>query len=150
MKPQIACGREFQGRSFVAENLTQPSSQDRIEFIDFKVGQVYKQTIRMTNVSYTFNTFKLKHLPDSIRDFFDIQYKLPGYISAGLTCDLHITFEPKVPEDINAVLPLLTETGEIGIPLICTTPRTKIGVKPRVLALGSVPICTCQCSCLRD
>jgi hypothetical protein len=141
VKPQIACGREFKGKSFLAENLTQPLSQDRIEFIDFKVGEVYKQTIRLTNVSYTFNTFKLKHLPDSIRDFFEIKYKLPGYISAGLTCDLHISFEPKIPEDINAVLPLLTETGEIGVPLICSTPKTKISVEPRVLELGAVPLC---------
>ena len=26
---------------------------------------MYKQSIRLTNVSYTFNTFKLKHLPDA-------------------------------------------------------------------------------------
>ena len=44
------------------------------------------------------------------------RYKLPGYISAGLTCDLHITFEPKLPIDINAILPLLAETGDIGAP----------------------------------
>eukprot|EP01051_Picozoa_sp_SAG22_P011150 SAG22_NODE_1051_length_5815_cov_32.434570_3_plen_71_part_00 len=70
----------------------------------------------MTNVSYTFNTFKLCSLTDDIRDFFDIKYKLPGYISAGLTCDLHITFEPKVPVDINTHLIVLAETGEIHVP----------------------------------
>ena len=145
VKPQIACGREFKGKSFLAENLTHPEYQDRIEFRDFKVGQVYKQTIRLTNVSYTFNTFKLKHLGDDIRDFFEIKFKLPGYISAGLTCDLHITFEPKVPEDINTELPILAETGLIGIPLICSTPKTKISVEPRVIEFvhsdQGVPLC---------
>jgi hypothetical protein len=145
VKPQIACGREFKGKSFLAENLTHPELQDRIEFRDFKVGQVYKQTIRLTNVSYTFNTFKLKHLGDDIRDFFEIKYKLPGYISAGLTCDLHITFEPKIPEDINTELPILAETGHIGIPLICSTPKTKISVEPRVIEFihsdQGVPLC---------
>lgn len=55
-----------------------PEGGDKIVFRDFKVGEVYKQTIRMTNVSYTFNTFKLRSLTDDIRDFFDIKYKLPG------------------------------------------------------------------------
>lgn len=145
VKPQVACGREFKGRSFLAENLTHPEYQDKIQFLDFKVGEVYKQTIRLTNVSYTFNTFKLKHLGDDIRDFFEIEYKLPGYISAGLTCDLHITFEPKIPEDINTELPLLAETGHIGIPLICATPKTKISVEPRAIEFvhsdQGVPLC---------
>ena len=145
VKPQIACGREFKGKSFLAENLTHPELQDRIEFRDFKVGKIYKQTIRLTNVSYTFNTFKLQRLQDDICDFFEIKYKLPGYISAGLTCDLHITFEPKIPEDINVELPILAETGHIGIPLICSTPKTKISVEPRVIEFihsgQGVPLC---------
>jgi hypothetical protein len=74
VKPQVACGREFKGKSFLAENLTHKENMDKIVFRDFKVGEVYKQTIRMTNVSYTFNTFKLQALPDEIRDFFDIRY----------------------------------------------------------------------------
>eukprot|EP01051_Picozoa_sp_SAG22_P011149 SAG22_NODE_1051_length_5815_cov_32.434570_2_plen_65_part_00 len=43
VKPQVACGREFKGKSFLPENLTLPEGGDKIVFRDFKVGEVYKQ-----------------------------------------------------------------------------------------------------------
>ena len=41
-------------------------------------------------------------------------------MSAGLSTTITITFTPQLNQDINGVLPLLSETGQINIPLICT------------------------------
>lgn len=40
----------------------------------------------VTNVSLSFNTFKLVDLPDKIRDFFKVSYIPPGRMSAGTSC----------------------------------------------------------------
>ena len=42
----------------------------------------------LTNVSYTFNHFKLLDLDDEIKDFFEITYEKPGRMSA----ELHVPF----------------------------------------------------------
>lgn len=79
----------------------------------------------LTNVSLSFNSFKVLPLDDEIKDFFEITYTPSGRMSAGLSTTIQIVFTPKVRkdakgEDIHSVLPLLAETGPIDIPIICT------------------------------
>jgi len=80
----------------------------------------------MTNVSFSFNSFKLLPLHDSIKDFFHIQYTPSGRMSAGLSTTITITFTPQLNQDINGVLPLLSETGIINIPLVCTCKKALV------------------------
>lgn len=67
--------------------------------------------------------WQLRDLPDDIRDLFDISYERPGRMCPGLTCAIEIIFTPRVRADIRSELCLLTETGPISIPLVCTYPR---------------------------
>ena len=73
---QIVWGKEFKGVAFFPKPAI-------IQFKDFDVGKVYTRKIVLTNISYTFNAFKLLALPDAIRDFFKISYPLQGAMSAG-------------------------------------------------------------------
>lgn len=86
-KPQIVAGREFKGVSFI-------SKPDVIMFKDFEVGVPHTQTILVTNVSFSFNSFKMMPIHDSIKDFFHIQYTPSGRMSAGLSTTITITFTP--------------------------------------------------------
>ena len=45
---------------------------------------------------------------------------------AGMTCDLHIIFEPKLNEDIVECIPLLCQTGPQDIPLRCLTKKVSV------------------------
>ena len=65
--PQIVMGREFQGQAFI-------SKPDKIIFKDFVVGRSYKQTILITNVSLSFNSFKVLPIQDEFKDFFEVTY----------------------------------------------------------------------------
>ena len=112
MKPQIVTGKEFKGTAFI-------SKPDTILFKDFEVGKPMTQTILLTNVSFSFNSFKLLPLSDEIKDFFEIVYVPSGRLSAGLSTTIKITFFPHINQDIVGVLPLLAETGRIDVPLIC-------------------------------
>lgn len=47
-------------------------------------------------------------------------------MSAGLSTTITITFTPQLNQDINGVLPLLSETGRIDIPLICTCKKALV------------------------
>ncbi|CAM9229923.1 unnamed protein product, partial [Chrysoparadoxa australica] len=102
---QVAGGRIFKGKAAFA---SKPAS---IMFKDFSVNRVHKRRLVVTNVSLSFNSFKVLNLPDTVRDFFEISYIKPGRMSAGMTCCIDITFSPKVNEDIFTELPLRTETG---------------------------------------
>jgi len=47
-------------------------------------------------------------------------------MSAGLSTTITITFTPQLNQDIEGVLPLLSETGPINIPLICTCKKALV------------------------
>merc|ERR1719265_1593434 len=121
---QRCWGKEFKGDAFLAK----PST---IAFLDFEVGRRYKQVIEVTNVSLTFNQFKLLPLEDKIKDFFEIKFKPPGRMSAGVTCYITLWFYPKVNHDIVSVFPILAKTGNIDFPLQCTTKKTILNITPQ-------------------
>ncbi len=113
---QIAGGKVFQGDAFV-------SSPMELVFKDFEVGKVYKQHFTLTNVSYTFNSFKLLPLDDAVLDFFTITFTKPGRMSAGMSCPVDIIFTPQVHQDIFTHLRLLTETGPVEVSCSCLIKR---------------------------
>jgi hypothetical protein len=118
-KDQKCWGKTFQGSAFIPK-------PDKIVFKDFDVGSSYSITVVLTNVSFTFNSFKLLPLELEIKDFFAVTFTPPGRMSAGLTCPVTITFNPKVNKDIVTVFPILSETGEIQISLECYTKKSVI------------------------
>ena len=92
---QMVAGRTFEGQAFV-------SHPPEILFKDFEVGKTRKTRITLTNVSLSFNSFKIKNLPDSIVDFFIVSYEKPGRMSAGTSCVIDIAFTPQINKDIIA------------------------------------------------
>ena len=77
-------------------------------------------------------------LEDKIKDFFHIQYTPSGRMSAGLSTTITITFTPQLNMDINSVLPLLSETGQIDIPLISTCKKALIEIPEPHIDFGNV------------
>lgn len=130
-KPQVVQRKEFKGTAFI-------SKPETIFFKDFDVGKTHVQTILLTNVSFSFNSFKVLPLDDAITDFFEIKYTPSGRMSAGLSTTIQITFIPQLNQDINSVLPLLAETGPINIPLICTCKKALIEVEQPIIDFGHV------------
>jgi hypothetical protein len=59
-------------------------------------------------------------------------------MSAGLSTTITITFTPQLNEDINSVFPILSETGRIDIPLICTCKKALIEVEEPFIDFGDV------------
>jgi hypothetical protein len=98
----------------------------------------HTQTILVTNVSFSFNSFKLLPLEDKIKDFFNIVYTPTGRMSAGLSTTILITFTPQLNQDIDAVFPILAETGLIEIPLLCTCKKALLSVEIPLVDFGDV------------
>lgn len=94
--------------------------------------------VTLTNVSFSFNSFKLLPLEDKIRDFFHIKYTPSGRMSAGLSTSITITFTPQLNQDIESYLPILSETGKIKIPLRCTCKKALISVEDPHIDFGNV------------
>ncbi|KAK6965102.1 cilia- and flagella-associated protein 74 [Biomphalaria glabrata] len=127
---QIAAGKEFKGPPFY-------SKPDVIHFKDFEVGKTYKKKIKITNVSYTLNYIKFVDISDKLKDFIKIQFDPPGHMSAGLTCDLLVTFKPMINEDLTGKVNFLTQTGPFEIPLICSTKKCKLSVDSETIDFGT-------------
>merc|ERR1719271_2028008 len=121
---QKCWGREFSGQAFLANPAV-------VAFTDFEVGQRYKKVIKLTNVSLTFNQFKLLPLDDMISDFFEIEFQPPGRMSAGTTCTVTLLFTPKKNRDIYTSFNILSQTGPIAFPLQATTRKTILTMTPQ-------------------
>eukprot|EP00656_Telonema_subtile_P001143 TRINITY_DN10537_c0_g1_i1.p1 TRINITY_DN10537_c0_g1~~TRINITY_DN10537_c0_g1_i1.p1 ORF type:complete len:1296 (-),score=422.09 TRINITY_DN10537_c0_g1_i1:6-3893(-) len=131
-KEQVVWGKVYEGPGFLCDPPV-------LRFVDFEPNRVYKRKVVITNVSYTFNYFKLAELDDTVKNFFDVTFKPPGRMSAGLTCDVWLTFEPKLNEDISTVVAFLGETGPFELAVECTVPKVELYFDPQaVLDLGTV------------
>lgn len=67
---------------------------------------------------------------DEYKDFFDVAFTFPGPMSAGMTCTLTVTFDPRLNQDIDTHIPCVAETGPFVIPLKARIKRRVISVHP--------------------
>ncbi|CAD7964794.1 unnamed protein product [Amoebophrya sp. A120] len=123
---QHCWGKVFKGQAFIP-------SPKIIEYLDFEANSTYKQTIEVTNVSLTFNQFKLLPMDDKILDFFEIGFDPPGRMSAGVSCKIQLKFAPKLYKDIWTTFPILAKTGRIDFPVMCLTKKTVLDLEPKEL-----------------
>ena len=131
IRQQIVMGKTFTGPSFLAK----PST---VCFRDFVVGTPQRMQITLTNVSFTFNTFRVLDMADEVKDFFDIKYTRPGRMSAGKSCPVTITFTPKLSDDIETSIPFLAQTGAFRVPVRCLRKKAKPHVSHRDLEILGV------------
>ncbi|XP_070561828.1 cilia- and flagella-associated protein 74-like isoform X2 [Ptychodera flava] len=121
VKKQVAAGKEFKGCPFY-------SKPDVIHFKDFDVGKTYKKKVILTNVSYSVNFLKLIDISEHLKNFVNVYFDPPGQMSAGLTCEMLVTFKPMINEDLQGEVSFLAQTGPFSIPLICSTKKCDLSV----------------------
>ncbi|XP_077980899.1 cilia- and flagella-associated protein 74-like isoform X2 [Glandiceps talaboti] len=130
VKKQIAAGKEFKGCPFY-------SKPDVIHFKDFDVGKTYKKKVILTNVSYSVNFLKLIGISEHLKDFIHIHFDPPGQMSAGLTCEMMVTFKPMINEDLDGEVGFMAQTGPFIIPLICSTKKCDLSVDKALIDYGT-------------
>ena len=59
-------------------------------------------------------------------------------MSAGLSTTITITFTPQLNQDIFGVFPILSEIGQIDIPLECTCKKALLSVEDSTIDFGPV------------
>ncbi|XP_041480750.1 cilia- and flagella-associated protein 74-like [Lytechinus variegatus] len=116
VKKQIAAGREFKGCAFV-------SKPEIVHFKDFDVGKSYKKRIILTNISYSVNFLKYVDLSEHLKDFIDVQFDPPGQMSAGMSCEMLVTYKPMINEDLEGEVQFLAQTGPFCVPVKCSTKK---------------------------
>ena len=72
---QVVGGKEWEA-AFIAKPAV-------LGFTDFVVGETYTLKFTLTNISYSFNSFRPGELPENVRDFFVLTHAPPGRMSAG-------------------------------------------------------------------
>lgn len=132
-QPQVYGGKTYTGIGFL------PSPRS-VQFLDFTVGEIAKQTIQLTNVSQGFNAFKVLPPPPLFRDVLEIVYAPQSMMSAGMSCTLTIVFSPKKNEDIDTEISLHAQTGVIVIPVVCRRKRADVSCSTKQLDFGNVVV----------
>lgn len=110
----VVWGKEFTGDAFL-------SDPPVLWFKDFDVGVPLTVMFTLTNVSSTFNHFKLMDLEDeTLRECFEVAFEKPGRMSAGMSCAIRMSFTAIAQVDVDAFLPVVAQTGKFQIPIRCT------------------------------
>ncbi|KAM6191797.1 cilia- and flagella-associated protein 74 [Sarcoramphus papa] len=127
---QIVSGRECKGCTFYSK----PSC---IHFKDFDVGQIYKKKIVLTNASYSVNFCRLVGISEWLKDFISIHFDPPGKISAGMSCEIVVTFKPMINETLEGEVMFMAQTGSFSVPLKCTAKRCILALDKELIDFGS-------------
>ncbi|XP_066547117.1 cilia- and flagella-associated protein 74 [Amia ocellicauda] len=130
VRKQVAAGREFKGCPFY-------SKPELIHFKDFDIGKIYKKKVMLTNISYAINFCKLLGVSEHLKDFITIHFKPPGQLSAGMACDMLVTFKPMVNKDLDGEVQFLSQTGPFSVPLKCTIKKCDLVVDSRLIDFGT-------------
>ncbi|XP_041128788.1 cilia- and flagella-associated protein 74-like isoform X3 [Polyodon spathula] len=130
VRKQVVVGKEFKGCPFY-------SKPDVIHFKDFEVGKTYKKKIMLTNSTYTINFCKLVGVSEHLRDFIYLHFDPPGLMSAGMACDLGVTFKPMINEDLFGEVTFLAQTGPFAVPLKCTIKKCELAVDSSLIDFGT-------------
>ncbi|QDZ24981.1 hypothetical protein HOP50_15g75240 [Chloropicon primus] len=133
-QPQIVCGKKYMGETTF---LSRPRG---ISFRDFELGQTYEKKVELTNVSWTINRFKRVVVDEALDDIVNVTCDFPGLMSAGMMCNMVVTFQPKVLQDLTGFITILAETGPVAIPFECTTKKAETSVSCESITLTPVMI----------
>ena len=58
--------------------------------------------------------------------FFRFSFQPCGQLSAGLTCEFNVTFEPKINKDLEGEITFLSTNGAFALPIRCTTKKCDV------------------------
>ncbi|GMH41393.1 hypothetical protein BSKO_09303 [Bryopsis sp. KO-2023] len=132
-QPQVVSGRKFEGNTFSTSPMV-------VFFKDFEVGKTHTTKVTLTNVSLGRATFKVLEIPLEFRTLFDIEYKLPGFVSPGMTSDVMVKFTPQVEKDLDTCIPLMSDSGPISIPVVCRTKKAVLELSSETIDFGAVTL----------
>ncbi|XP_006161420.1 cilia- and flagella-associated protein 74 [Tupaia chinensis] len=130
VRKQVVSGHEFKGRPF-------NSKPELIHFKDFDIGKVYKKKITLINATYTINYCKLVGVEEHLRDFIHIEFDPPGPMSAGMSCEVLVTFKPMINKDLEGNVSFLAQTGGFSVPLKCSTKKCSLSLDQELIDFGS-------------
>ncbi|XP_054250799.1 cilia- and flagella-associated protein 74 [Indicator indicator] len=127
---QMMSGRECRERAFYSK----PSC---IHFKDFDVGQTYRKKIALINASYHMNSCRVVGVSEQLKDFIRIHFDPPGRISAGMSCEVVVTFKPMANETLEGEVMFVAQTGPFSVPLKCTAKRCLLALDKELIDFGS-------------
>ncbi|XP_069730738.1 cilia- and flagella-associated protein 74 isoform X2 [Phaenicophaeus curvirostris] len=127
---KIVSGRECKRDTFY-------SKPNCIHFKDFDAGQTYKKKIALINASYSVNFCRLVGISESLKDFISIHFDPPGKMSAGMSCEVGVTFKPMINETLEGEVMFMAQTGSFSIPVKCTPKRCILALDKELIDFGS-------------
>uniref|UniRef100_A0A8B9PLI2 Cilia and flagella associated protein 74 n=1 Tax=Apteryx owenii TaxID=8824 RepID=A0A8B9PLI2_APTOW len=127
---QVVSGRGCEGCPFY-------SKPNVIHFKDFDVGKIYKKKIVLTNASYRVNFCRLAGISEWLKDFISIHFDPPGQMSAGMSCEVGVTFKPMINETLEGEITFMAQTGSFSVPLKCTTKKCTLALDKELIDFGT-------------
>ncbi|OXB60966.1 hypothetical protein ASZ78_001231 [Callipepla squamata] len=127
---ETVSGHEHKGRTFYSK----PSC---IHFKDFDVGKIYKKKIVLINASHSLNYCKPVGISEWLKDFISIQFDPPGKMSAGMSCEVGVTFKPASNKNLEGEVMFMAQTGSFSVPLKCTAKTCTLALDKVLVDFGT-------------
>ncbi|XP_056897121.1 cilia- and flagella-associated protein 74 isoform X5 [Takifugu flavidus] len=123
-------GKEMKGPLFV-------SKPPMIHFKDFDVGKTYKKKIILTNSSSVTEHCKFLRVSSQLQDFISINFRPPGRLAAGMSCEMQAVFQPTFNKDLEGDVVFSAEAGVFSVPLRCTIKKCDLEVDSQFIDFGT-------------
>lgn len=109
-------------------------------FRDFDVGLSYTTNVKLSNITNSFNCFRVLPFSPEYSDVISVNYELPPRIAAGLSWDIQINFCPQTNEDISTKLQIATESGYFFLPVRTLKKRAFVTVECSEVDFGTLTL----------
>lgn len=115
-------------------------SPKEVVFRDFDVDLSYTITVKLTNITNGFNSFRISPVSPEFSDIISIDYELPPRIAAGLSWSVKIKFHPLKNEDITTKFQIATESGFFYLPVRTLKKRAVVTVDCSEVDFGTLTL----------
>nr|XP_020468130.1 cilia- and flagella-associated protein 74 isoform X2 [Monopterus albus] len=123
-------GKEFKGPPFI-------SKPEGILFKDFEVGKMYKKKTVLTNITYNTSHCKFLGVSTQLKDFIFVSFDPPGSLSAGMSFEIQIVFQPMINEELEGEVHFASTLGPFSVPVRCTVKKCDMEVDSQFIDFGS-------------
>ncbi|CAG01752.1 unnamed protein product, partial [Tetraodon nigroviridis] len=93
---------------------------------DFDVGKTYKKKITLINSSSVADHCRFLRVSSQLHDFISINFKPPGRLAAGMSCEMQAVFQPTFNKDLFGDVQFSAEAGVFSIPIRCTIKKCDV------------------------
>lgn len=105
-------------------------------FQDFEPGSTYGVCVKLTNAAGNRATCRALEPAANVANVLELEMAPPGFLSSGMSCYMRLKFQPKNNEDLYTQITLITDSGQLSLPVECHCKKAKLNISTSLIEFG--------------